>query len=414
MSIKVETGQTLLEFNEKKNFVLIKKGNALWNWSEDFQARLVCREGEFLFRDACQISHEQYRSGTGQGIRSYYQGWIKEGRTFSYSFETLMWIEESTEDVYFEWIPLEEKDLHVEKVFWPGPMEFDNPKDSWYTLLARQQGLLIPNTWDTELSPISFDGMFETAGGYMPWFGQVKEKEGYIAICETPWDAGYYAVHPAKGPYTHVGAYFLPSLGKMDYRRVLRYTFETDCDYNRLCKIYRQYVKETGKLRTLKEKAAAVPSVDDLVGCAFVHTGIKTVVQPDSEFYDSQAPEKNNRLVSFRERAELIRELKKMGVEKLYLHLDGWAQPGYDNQHPDYLPACKEAGGWEGMKDLADTLHEAGYLFGIHDQYRDYYRAAPSFDENYACRMPDGTIPGIEDGREAPRPICVLLRRPFM
>ena len=74
MSIKVETGQTLLEFNEKKNLVLIKKGNAYWNWSEDFRARLVCREGEFLFRDACQISHEQYRSGTGQGIRSYYQG----------------------------------------------------------------------------------------------------------------------------------------------------------------------------------------------------------------------------------------------------------------------------------------------------------------------------------------------------
>ena len=38
------------------------------------------------------------------------------------------------------------------------------------------------------------------------------------------------------------------------------------------------------------------------------------------------------------------------------------------------------------MKDLADTLHEAGYLFGIHDQYRDYYRAAPSFDENYALQ----------------------------
>ena len=77
MSIKVETGQTLLEFNEKKNFVLIKKGNALWNWSEDFQARLVCREGEFLFRDACRISHEADRNSTGQGIRSYYQGWIK-------------------------------------------------------------------------------------------------------------------------------------------------------------------------------------------------------------------------------------------------------------------------------------------------------------------------------------------------
>lgn len=39
----------------------------------------------------------------------------------------------------------------------------------------------------------------------MPWFGQVKEREGYIAICETPWNGGYYANHPANGPYTHVG-----------------------------------------------------------------------------------------------------------------------------------------------------------------------------------------------------------------
>ena len=49
-----------------------------------------------------------------------------------------------------------------------------------------------------------------------------------------------------------------------------------------------------------------------------------------------------------------------MGVEKLYLHLDGWAQPGYDNCHPDYSPACIEAGGWEGMKELADTMRMCG------------------------------------------------------
>ena len=55
----------------------------------------------------------------------------------------------------------------------------------------------------------------------MPWFGQVKEREGYIAICETPWNGGYYANHPANGPYTHVGVYFEPSLGKMDYRRII-------------------------------------------------------------------------------------------------------------------------------------------------------------------------------------------------
>lgn len=45
------------------------------------------------------------------------------------------------------------------------------------------------------------------------------------------------------------------------------------------------------------------------------------------------------------------------------------------------------------MKALADTVHACGYLFGVHDQYRDYYQNAPSFDENFACRLPDGTIP---------------------
>lgn len=54
---------------------------------------------------------------------------------------------------------------------------------------------------------------------------------------------------------THVGVYFEPSLGKMDYRRVMRYTFLDDCDYNDLCKEYRSYVNEQGRLRTLEEKA---------------------------------------------------------------------------------------------------------------------------------------------------------------
>ena len=51
--------------------------------------------------------------------------------------------------------------------------------------------MMIPNTWPEELQPVIFDGFFGTAGGYMPWFGQVRGREGYIAICVTPWNAGY-------------------------------------------------------------------------------------------------------------------------------------------------------------------------------------------------------------------------------
>ena len=82
-----------------------------------------------------------------------------------------------------------------------------------------------------------------------------------------------------------------PSLGKMDYRRVFRYTFLEDCDYNDICKEYRHYAKEKGLLKTLAEKAAKNPSIHDLIGCSVMHTGIKKSVQPESRFYDNAHPE---------------------------------------------------------------------------------------------------------------------------
>lgn len=410
---KIAIKNMTLELDESTLGVAVKTEHTVWSWSKEFRPRMICEEGEFFFADAEQISHECYDMGIGKGIRSRFKGFEREGQKYPYQFETLIWMEESTGQVYFEWVPLVEKGFHVQKIFWPGEMEFDQPKDSWYTLLTHNQGMMIPNTWETPLSPIAFNGMFETAGGYMPWFGQVKDQEGYIAICTTPWNGGYHACHPAGGPYTHVGVYFEPSLGAMEYKRVMRYTFVSSCDYNTLCKIYRDYVNEQGRLRTLAEKAARNPSVDRLVGCAFLHKGIKTQVQENSDFFDPENPNKNNHLTSFAQREEELRKLHELGVEKVYLHLDGWAQPGYDNQHPDYLPACKEAGGWEGMKRLADTAHACGYLFGIHDQYRDYYLAAPSFDENYACRLPDGTIPKHQRWAGGPQSYLCATQAPY-
>ena len=409
----IERGNTKVCLCQETLAVTVEKGQTRWEWTEGFQPELICKEGSFHFLDAKNITHEAYTMGVGTGIRSCFEGFEKDGVTYPYAFETLIWIEDTTEQVYFEWVPLKEEGLQVEKVLWPGQMAFEEKKDSWYTLLTHQQGILIPNDWEITLSAIPFAGFFETAGGYMPWFGQVKDRQGYIAICTTPWNAGYYAEHPAGGPYTHVGVYFESSLGKMEYRRVMRYTFLDDCDYNDLCKEYRSYVNEQGRLRTLEEKAARNPSVNDLIGCAFVHKGIKTQVQHNSDFFDPENPEKNNHLTPFAQRTKEIRELHEQGVEKLYLHLDGWAQPGYDNQHPDYLPACKEAGGWEDMKELADTMHECGYMFGIHDQYRDFYKAAPSFDENYACRLPDGSIPEHQRWAGGPQSYLCATQAPY-
>ena len=411
--LRAEGRDTKIWFDEETLRFGMERQGSRWDWRKEYRPRMRTREGEFDFQDALRIRHEFRRFGLGEGIRSRYEGFRTEEGAQDYCFETFVWVEASTGNIFFEWIPLKETGIHVETVYWPGEMEFDRPRADWYTLLTHQQGLLIPNTWETALSRPAFDGFFETAGGYMPWFGQVRGREGYLAICVTPWDGGYQAEHPAGGPFTHVGIRFEPSLGKMDYRRIVRYTLLPDCDYNDLCREYRQYVDEQGNLRTLREKAARNPSVERLAGCMFVHKGIKNVVQPDSEFFDPQNPEKYSRLVPFSRREEEIRKFRRMGVENLYLHLDGWGQPGYDNQHPDYLPACREAGGWEGMKSLVDTVHECGYLFGVHDQYRDYYLAAPGYEEELACHLPDGTVPGHRRWAGGPQTYLCASQAPY-
>ena len=409
----IYTKGTEIRFDESRlSFTITHEGDS-WNWGEGFRPRMECEEGTIYFADAKKISHEEWKTGIGHGILSHFEGFELNGADAGIAFDTIVWIEEVSGDVFFEWVPLSTETVKVKSVYWPGYMEFDEKKDSWYTLLNWQQGLLVPNTWKTAVDKVVFDGFMGTAGAYMPWFGQVKDRAGYIAICEQPWNAAYYTEHPAEGPYTHVGIRWEPSLGKMDYRRVMKYSFVKDCDYNDLCKIYRNYVIEKGRFKSLAEKAVKTPSIDQLIGSAFLHKGIKTQVMTNSDFYDAENPDKNNHLTPFSVRTEEIKKFHELGVEKLYLHLDGWAEPLYDNQHPDYLPACEKAGGWKAMKELSDTMHECGYLFGIHDQYRDYYYAAKTFDENFATRLADGTIPSHARWAGGPQTYLCATQAPF-
>src|SRR6185503_5326556 len=64
---------------------------------------------------------------------------------------------------------------------------------------------------------------------------------------------------------------------------------------------------------------------------------------------------------------------------------------GYDREHPDVLPVAPPAGGYDGMKRLAEACKELGYTFSLHDQYRDYYVEAPSYDPQFAVHEEDAT-----------------------
>lgn len=367
----------------------VNAGGKCWQFDALYKPHIELNNGEkVLFENAGAIQRAPLRTGLGAGESVQYSGF--EGYE-DLAFETRVLVNDTTGFVDCTFVPVNMAGLKVKEVCWPAPLVADDAGS--YAVLNTMQGQLLPVDWPQAVGEkLPFDGQMCSESAYMPWWGEITPQGGYLCYVRQSWDSAYSIQHPAGGP-TRVYVRHLPSLGEMRYARTVTYCFlPAGSSYVDLCRLYREIAEEEGRVRTLREKAAANPNVEKLIGCCVMHVEGKTHVTEGSAYYNKEEPEKNDRLVPFSHWTERVKELKELGVDQLYLHLDGWGQPGYDNQHPDYLPPCQEAGGWEGMKELSDTMQELGYMFGVHDQYRDYYLDADTYDSDNAAMSADGSL----------------------
>ena len=366
-------------------------GYKVWIQDKGFKPYIELKFKErtetLYLKDAKVIEHEQWQKGFGQGITSRFSQFVMDGEELFVTFETLIWIDNAFNDLHFEIIPIREEQGCIRKIAWPGPFVFSERDSKNYTVLPQYQGVLIPSDLPEQFKMYE-KGKYHTRAFYMPWWGQIDKGSGYIAIAETPWDGGVDFSHPAGGP-TGISPVWYPSLGKLEYNRKIKYSFIEHGNYNDLCKIYRTYVKQNGEFVTLEEKALKNPYVNKIIGVPIVHSLIYYHIEPISAYYNI---EENERLIPFAKRSEQLRRLKALGVDKLYLHMDGWGKRGYDNLHPDILPPCEQAGGWEGMKELSDTCKELDYIFATHDQYWCYFKDAETYDPEQAMYDEDGKL----------------------
>ncbi len=346
-------------------------------WTMSGRPSVARTDGRTVFLDACPVTATEFASGTGHGVEADYD--LGEGMTL----HTRVYLENTRDDLYFESRLEGDARGQVDYVVFPSAVDFDAAVGHGYTVLPRMQGTLVPAG-----SPIRIaDGVVFERDAYMPLFGQVRDGSGYAAIIDTPYDARYALIGE------DIEFRFVTSLGRMAYPRRMLYRFMEHGDYNDLAHSFRDYLAERGMICTLREKMAQNPAVEGLFGCPVIHTNIAVHVSPESDYYRPDDPAYNDNYVPFDTRAEELCRLKAMGLDRAYIHLDGWGNHGYDNLHPDPFPPHEGAGGAAGMKRLADTARELGYIFGIHDQYRDYYYDAPSFDLRYALQDIHGGHP---------------------
>lgn len=297
-----------------------------------------------------------------------------------------------------------ETQMDIRAVYFPAPFNAKKKCKNSYAVDAMRNGFIMPDGYKKNLASTiaytHYPRKINTGDCYLPIWGRVADKHGFCAIVETPYDACMFSSFGRHGAFVN-SVHWCSSLGKLNYERRIKYIFHDDCDYNTIAKDYRNYLIETKQFITIDDKIKTNKNIEKLIGCPVLHHKIYASIKPESKFYNKDS--ENETLYStFYKRAKQIEHIKSLGLENLYIHTDGWGEDGYDNNHPYILPPCEKAGGWDGMKTLADACRKNGYIFALHDQYRDFYYTSKAFDMEKAVTKIDGSHPycSIWDGGE--------------
>jgi hypothetical protein len=411
----IEGEKNKVILNESDLAMKVEAGPVVWSMapSNDNDVLVKSKGEEFFLRlaDAGKTDIQSYDTGYKKGVKIRLSqflgnGLLYKGLPLDLTLVLTICLENKDEELVCDAVAIEHEDV-VRQLDWPKEVE---TRDVNYTALNHVRGNLLPPDWPEEYHPYGSnvpqgqgqESLAATDKSYiqsnliecwsMSWWGFQKGKSAMVVIVETPDDAAYKFRHPAGGP-TVIGPRWLASLGKLSYPRSVRMCFIPDGNYVNMAKRYRKYVKDIGQFVSLKVKIAREPRVADLIGAAHFSTQILRNYRPGSYRYDPDNKQNNYRLITFEEAEEQLRELKAKGLDNVFVKVSGWPKLGYDRQHPDVLPPAPEAGGWEGLLKWANTCKELGYGYVLHDQYRDYYTDAPSFDPQFAVHEEDNISP---------------------
>ena len=251
-----------------------------------------------------------------------------------------------------------------------------------------------------------------SSGCSMPMMGAVLDGSALLVSWDTP--EGSLVINHTAGPQPRLSS----GIVLQEPNHTVRLQPLGRGGYVEIAKAYRQVARQRGLLETLAEKIKANPSLEKLLGAADFKPFVFQRLKPKTP-WNRTDKEIVHIGFTFDEAAQLAEHLKKdLGIDRSLLVLAGWINKGYDNQHPDILPAAAELGGNAGLADCSRRVKAQGWLFGLHDNYQDLYRDAPSWNENLVVKNADGSLAagGVWAGGQAyficSKKSLELIRRP--
>ena len=244
------------------------------------------------------------------------------------------------------------------------PAAFKTPADH-FLVMTDGEGLLLQA--EDNKYPMSNGATYYTGGGLaMAWMCVVdpKMESGYMAILETPYDAGL-RTRRENGLVTF-SPLWLPSMQKFGYSRKVSYHFFDKGGYVAQAKTYRNYIWEKNKIVSLKEKQKRFPALGKMLGGVHIYVWDKA------------------RNIDF------AQEMKSSGIEKALILWDAnhtpYPEPGFDNQLKELGYAT---GGYELFTDLK-TKDTAFYEYDFSGPMRFAHTVYPGKFNELAAIKSDG------------------------
>ncbi len=251
-----------------------------------------------------------------------------------------------------------------------------------------REGLFIPAN-----SGKTFHHVFNTyayEGCHLAMLGILKQGTVALVHWRDPYVSAEVRSTVTNEPGSAPAQFVAPSLVLQGSARGFRVEFLGRGDVVTLGQAYRAVAQRAGWWVPWTTKLAGHPERAKLFGAS----NFKLWSALDRQMNADSTREEHVRVNwTFDEAAQVAEHLRHdLELDRVLFLMGGWIHRGYDNQHPDILPAAPECGGDAALADCSRRVRRLGYLFGLHDNYQDLYRDSPSWDEDLVMRNRDGSL----------------------
>jgi hypothetical protein len=199
---------------------------------------------------------------------------------------------------------------------------------------------------------------------WMRYWAVLGKKSAVMSILEPGFDAALNYFDDGQGALSF-GWIHMPRLGWLDQARTQRFRFVASASYVAIARAYRQYAKQEGFFRSLRDKLEECPSLEKLFGAVLVMVGY---------LQDSEA-----------DYAGIFRKLKQRGVAKAYVYPVGFFNlNGGDELYPGYK--------WINLdREVLQELDRLGYLYAPWTWLNEILKGGPFFQEWLTLTRSDGS-----------------------